>query len=183
MAYRNGTYIAFHANGSSIPTESDIKYYYLIKAWTAKTDDDFSFINSHDKTDAVRDSSLRETLRSRLAERLRNSKNLLLLIGKTTKLDTDWVPYEIEYAVDKCKIPIIAAYVEYETPIYTPANFAGLWPEALKKRIENNTASCIHIPFKKEVLSNAINKFSISTKPPAGGIGTYSQQEYRSFGL
>ena len=41
MAYRNGTYIAFHANGTNIPVESDIKYYNLIKAWTAKKDDDF----------------------------------------------------------------------------------------------------------------------------------------------
>ena len=42
MAYRNGTYIAFHANGTNVPIDSDIKYYNLMKAWTAKKDDDFS---------------------------------------------------------------------------------------------------------------------------------------------
>lgn len=57
MAYRNGTYIAFHANGTTDPTASDIKFYNLMKAWTNKTDDDFSFINSHEKTASVRDSS------------------------------------------------------------------------------------------------------------------------------
>lgn len=46
MAYRNGTYIAFHANGQTDPTASDIKYYNLIKAWTEREDDDFSLINS-----------------------------------------------------------------------------------------------------------------------------------------
>ena len=32
MAYRNGTYIAFHANNATEPTESDFKYYNLLKA-------------------------------------------------------------------------------------------------------------------------------------------------------
>lgn len=183
MAYRNGTYIAFHANGTSNPTQSDIKYYNVIKAWTAKTDDDFSFINSHEKTYAVRDGSLKVTLRNRLAERLRNSKNMLLLISDTTKLDTDWVPYEIDYAVDRCDIPIIAAYVNYEIPIYNPSALSNLWPYALKKRIENGTASCIHIPFKKNVVSCAINQFSINDKPLGAGLGWYSQEAYKSFGL
>ena len=82
MAYRNGTYIAFHANGQTDPTASDIKYYNLIKAWTEREDDDFSIINSHEKTAAVRDSSLRETLRTRLVTRLNNSKHLLLILFK-----------------------------------------------------------------------------------------------------
>ena len=74
MAYRNGTYISFHADGTNIPIDSDIKYYNLIKAWTAKEDDDFSIIDSHRKTCAVRDSSLKATLRERLKDRLKNQK-------------------------------------------------------------------------------------------------------------
>src|SRR4051812_34591363 len=100
MAYRNGTYVAFHAAGTSDPTASDIKYYNLLKAWHVREECDFSFVNSHEKTDAVRDSSRRETLRQRLAERLRNSKNMILILGQTTRFDLDWVPFEIEYAID-----------------------------------------------------------------------------------
>ena len=114
MAYRNGTYIAFHANNTTEPTESDIKYYNLRKAWVVRSDNDFSFINSHDKTAAVRDSSKRATLERSLKTRLQNSKNMILILGKTTKEDTDWVPFEISYAVDTCEIPIIAAYTGYE---------------------------------------------------------------------
>ena len=33
MAYRNGTYIAFHAGGTNDPTASDIKNYRILKAW------------------------------------------------------------------------------------------------------------------------------------------------------
>jgi len=33
MAYRNGTYVAFSGQDTTKPTESDIKYYNLMKAW------------------------------------------------------------------------------------------------------------------------------------------------------
>ena len=57
MAYRYGTYVAFHANNTKEPTETDIKYYNLLKAWQVRSDNVFSFVNSHEKTAAVRDSS------------------------------------------------------------------------------------------------------------------------------
>src|SRR5258706_15113466 len=105
MAYRSGTYVAFHAAGTSDPTDSDIKYYNLLKAWHKDDDNDFYFVNSHDKAAAVRDGSKRETHRRGLSERLRNSKNMVLILGKTTRFDTDWVPFESSYAVDTCEIP------------------------------------------------------------------------------
>ena len=52
-AYRTGTYIAFHANGMKEPTESDIKYYNLLKAWHVREDNDFSFTDSHEKTGSM----------------------------------------------------------------------------------------------------------------------------------
>jgi hypothetical protein len=182
MAYRNGTYIAFHADGTNIPTESDIKYYNLITAWTAKSDDDFYMVNSHDKTDAVRDSSKKETLRNRLKERLRNSKNMVLIIGDTTKNDKDWIPFEIEYAVDICEIPLIVTYIGYEY-ILQPALLSSKWPKALKDRIDNKTVSAIHIPFKKEPIKDAISQFDINHKPKGGTLGFYSQTAYKNFGV
>ena len=109
MAYRNGTYVAFYAAGTSDPTASDMKYYNLLRAWHADDDNEFYFVNSHDKGAAVRDSSSKQRLRDVLAERLRNSKNMVLILGQSTQFDTDWVPFEIAYAVDSCNLPIIAA--------------------------------------------------------------------------
>jgi hypothetical protein len=106
MAYRNGTYVAFHANNTTQPTESDIKYYNLLKAWNVRKDNEFYFTNSHDKAAAERDSSKRATLEASLKSRLQNSKNMVLVIGETTKEDADWVPFEIRYAIDQCEIPI-----------------------------------------------------------------------------
>jgi len=182
MAYRNGTYVAFHANGTNIPGQSDIDYYNLLKAWTAKTDDDFSMINSHDKVSAVRDTSKRETLRASLQERLRNSKNMLLIIGQTTRFDTDWVPFEIQQAIDEYKIPIIASYPDYEI-ILEPNKLRGLWPNVLVTRIDNGTAHVIHIPFKKAPIADAIGQFDVNNYPKGGGLGWYSRETYQQWGL
>jgi len=183
MAYRNGTYVAFHADGTNQPGKSDIDYYNLMKAWTAKTDDDFTMINSHEKAFAVRDASKRATLRSSLLERLRNSRNMVLIIGETTRLDSDWVPFEIEKAVDAYKIPIIAAYTDFDIPIRNPVALSGYWPKVLELRITNGTADVIHIPFKKEILNDAISQFSHDNLPPGKGLGRYSDKAYKNFGI
>lgn len=181
MAYRNGTYVAFHAQGTSLPGKSDMDYYNLMKAWTAKTDDDFTMINSHDKASAVRDSSRRATLRVSLLERLRNSRNMVLIVGDSTRFDTDWVPFEIEQAVDSYGIPIIAAYPGYG-PILVPALLGELWPQALRVRISDGSARVIHIPFKKPPLADAIRQLG-PTNPPPDGLSYYTRETYLRWGL
>jgi len=184
MTYRNGTYVAFHANGTNIPGgNSDIDYYNLMKAWASKTDDEFTMNNSHEKVAAVRDSSKTATLRASLLERLKNSRNMVLIIGETTLLDDDWVPFEIEKAVDIYKIPIIVAYTGYSTPLRNPASLKHLWPAALATRINNGTASAIHIPFKKLALLDAIGQFSHNKLPSGGGLGIYGDNAYINFGI
>ncbi len=181
MAYRSGTYVAFHANKTSEPTESDMKYYNLLKAWSENEGFDFDFVDSHEKSSAVRDSSKKKTLENALKERLRNSKNMILIIGKTTKEDTDWVPMEISYAVDTCEIPIIAAYPGYNS-IQAPSQLSGMWPAALKERINDGSAHVIHIPFREKAITDAISQFSHDNYPKNGGLGYYNDNAYKSWG-
>ncbi len=126
---------------------------------------------------------MRTTLRHSLLERLRNSKNMVLVIGQTTCQDTDWVPFEIEQAVDTYGIPIIAAYTVYDKPIRSPSSWSGYWPKALALRINNETAHVIHIPFKKEALKDAISQFSHANPPKGKGLGVYGDEAYRFFGI
>jgi hypothetical protein len=169
------------ANGTDVPTDSDIKYYNLMKAWTEKDDDDFTMINSHDKASSVRDSSKKATLKASIQERLRNSKNMVLIIGKTTRFDMDWVPFEIGQAIDSYKIPIIAAYLNYDY-ILAPDQLRVLWPSALATRIDNKTARVIHIPFKKEPLSDAIGQFN-HENIPRSPLAYYGRDAYVGWGL
>jgi hypothetical protein len=184
MAYRNGTYVAFHADGNNIPGgKSDIDYYYMMKAWAANKDVEFNMVNSHEKSNAVRDGSLRATLRASLLERLRNSKNMVLIIGETTKLDTDWVPLEIEKAVDAYGLPIIVVYTVYSGVIRNPSALSKHWPAALATRINNGTAHAIHIPFKQALLHMAIGQFSHDNYPNSAGLGYYMDSAYQQVGL
>lgn len=179
MAYRNGTYVAFHANNTPDPSESDMKYYNTLRMWRVCDESEFKFINSHEKRD-VRDWSTKETLKRALRERLSNSKHMLLIIGETTHLDTDWVPFEIEYAVDTCEIPIIAAYPKYSSILY-PDSHRDIWPKALKDRIDNGTAKVIHVPFKKEAIAAAINQFNHDNLPNSGLV-YYTKETQQNWG-
>ena len=181
MAYRNGTYVAFHAAGTSDPTASDMKYYRLLEAWQVRETSDFRFIDSHKKVAAVRDSSSRKRLQTVLAARLRESKNMILILGDATKRDRDWVPFEISYAVDTSQIPIIAAYPDQEF-IMNPELLAPIWPAALATRIRNKTARIIHVPFKQRPLADAVNQFT-PTNPPTTALSHYSKKAYESFGI
>jgi hypothetical protein len=181
MAYRNGTYVAFHAEGNPDSSQSDMRYYRMLCAWHANDDFEFNMIDSHAKTAQVRDSSSRETLRTRLRERLNNSRNMVLIIGDRTRFDNDWVPEEIAYAIDQCKIPIIAAYPGYDF-IIQPTALRGLWPTALTTRIDNDTARVIHVPFKQVPLDAAIKQFDHNNMPQWCNTH-YTVDAYKGWGI
>jgi len=103
---------------------------------------------------------------------------MILIIGKTTSSDLDWVPFEIEKAVDVYKIPIIAAYTMIEGPILDAYVGSGYWPHALRSRINGGTANIIHIPFKKAPILDAISQFSHQKLPNGRGFGVYEKQTY-----
>jgi len=183
MAYRNGTYVAFHAGGTTDPTASDIRYYNTLKMWSANKKIDFTLINSHEKTSAVRDSSARETLRRALVTRLNNSKHMFLILTAETKKDIDWVPFEIEHAVDVCEIPIIAAYPDYDS-ILAPADLSHYWPSSLATRISTGAARVIHIPFKMQAVLDSIEQFGVlNTSYPINGLGFYKREVQVDWGF
>ncbi len=174
MANRTGTYIAFDGLGKTNPAESDFRYYATMQAWSAGKNIDFKFVNSHDKTAAVRDTSLRSTLESIIRERLATSKNCIVILSDDTRKSGSMLSYEIEKAVDSYEIPLICVYTRYET-INAPRELSGRWPNALTTRINNGSADIIHVPFKKEILLTAINQFSVNNKSPGGSLVTYTK--------
>jgi len=160
MAYKNGTYVAFDGNATTNPTEGDMKYYALLQSWNASNKFELTFSDSHKKTHQVKDSSLKQTLQARLLERMKNSKNMMLIISDNTDWDRGMLNYEIEKAIDYYKIPLIIAYPGYES-ILDPSGLSSKWPKALAERIENKTARCIHIPFKQKAIASAVSRFSL----------------------
>jgi hypothetical protein len=158
-----------------------MKYYRLLQAWHEHDHIEFSLVNSHEKAAAVRDTSERATLAASLRQRLNNSRNMVLIVGARTRFDTDWIPYEIEYAVDNCGIPIIAAYPRYSW-ITDPSALRELWPEALRQRIDSRTAQVIHVAFAQEPLKAAISKYDHDDLP-GGSLVYYTAKAYENWGL
>lgn len=177
---RTGVYIAFDGLGETNPTKSDFKYYGTIQAWDSHKSIDFKFVNSHEKTAAVRDTSTRETLKARIRERLAMSKNIVVIISSQTRKRGSLLSYEIEQAVDKYKLPLIITYVDYNV-IANPNTLSSYWPESLKIRIDNKTAKAIHIPFCKNALFDATGQFTI-IKPIDGSLNFYTKEAHQNFG-
>ncbi len=98
MPYRNKTFVSFDG-------DTDIHYYRLMQAWTQNDGISFNFYNAHDLNTA-RDSSQEASVKAQLAERMRNSKIFILLVGERTRYLTKFVRWEIEQAVSH-SLPII----------------------------------------------------------------------------
>ena len=88
--------------------------------------------------------------------------------------------YEVEQAVDNYKLPLIIAYVDHKA-IAQPSSLNSYWPTALESRIKKKSAKAIHIPFIKDALFDAINRFSPSNLP-ADSLNHYTKEAHLRFG-
>jgi hypothetical protein len=182
MANRTGTYVAFDGLGQTDPTKSDFRFYSTLQAWDAHKHIDFQFVNSHDKTDAVRDSSKRATLEARIQERLRASKNMLVILSTQTRKSGSMLVFEIEQAVDTYKLPLICVYPGYRV-VRNADQLSARWPTALSTRIASSTAKAIHIAFAQKPILEAIGQFAINDKMPSSSKSCYVAEAYRKWGL
>lgn len=166
MGYRNKTYIAFDG-------DKDIHYYYLMKAWKHSTNVNFDFYDAHDLNTA-RDSSLEETIKQRLRERMSAAKCFVLLIGESTRYLTKFVHWEIELAI-KSNIPIIAVNLNGKKKMDV-----SRCPPVLKDEL------AIHIPFKQAIveyaLANWIAGHEKHRKNGNSGAYYYTDSVYQGLG-
>ncbi|WP_321383514.1 TIR domain-containing protein [uncultured Enterococcus sp.] len=132
MVYKTKTYVAF--DGSN-----DINYYKTMKMWSENDKIDFTLNNAHDLKQA-RDSSLPESIKRSLRERIQASKIMILIVGKETHHHTKFVKYEVNYA-QSLNIPIIMAVVK-----------DGVLPTSWF-----NDYPAIKIPFELDQINLAIN--------------------------
>lgn len=142
MAYKNKTYVCFDA-------DNDIHYYRLMTAWKENQAIAFNFNNAHEINN-LRDGSSEETIKTKLRERLSNTKVLIVLIGEQTKNLYKYVRWEIEYSVEK-DIPIIAVNLNGKKKMDS-----NLCPPILKDKL------AIHIPFGQKIIDCALNDWPSS---------------------
>jgi hypothetical protein len=181
MAYRNGNYSAFYVaepfNSSALGANAtkDFQYYNLLRAWRG-ADSTFPFADSHDKTYNVRDGSDWEaTLKPRLRERLRNSKNIVLFLSSIT-LSSRALREEIDYGINDQGLPVIVIYPEYDSRESLLANgelkqsVTNLWDKLPIFRDSMKEVPTLHVPMKKELIKSALENegFMVGSKKDAG---------------
>ena len=84
-------------------SSTDIKQYYLMKAWKQNPHTDFTFIDYQLPT-AIRSENI-PYIKKVCKERIDSVSTFVLLIGKDTKLKPTFVKYEVECAVKKgCRL-------------------------------------------------------------------------------
>lgn len=142
----------------------DFCYYNMLKAWKG-LDNSFPFNNAHDTTYNVRDGSDWElTLKPRLRERLRNSKNIILFLSTNTA-NSKALKEEIEYGINELKLPIIVVYPEFSTKeeLLTSdrknlnSKVTNLWDKLPVFRDNKNKIPVLHLPMNKELIRNGLN--------------------------
>jgi len=168
MAYRNGNYAAFYVaepfNASALGAHAtkDFCYYNMLRAWKGK-DSSFPFNDSHDKTYNVRDNSDWElTLKPRLRERLRSSKNIVLFLSSNT-VSSRALREEIDYGINDQGLPVIVIYPEYDSKesLLTNGNLKtsvkNLWDKLPIFRDSMGEVPTLHVPLKQNLIKSALN--------------------------
>lgn len=175
-----GNYTAFYVaepfSESSLGAHAtkDFCYYNLLKSWKAK-DSSFPFTNSHDSTYNVRDNSNWETtLKPRLRERLRKSKNIVFFLSSST-LNSRALREELDYGINELGLPVIVIYPDYDKDsdlhinLNAKQTIKNLWGKLPVFRDSMHKVPTLHVPMKKETITLALeNKDFISgakTKP------------------
>lgn len=180
MAYRNGNYAAFYVAEPFDPSPlgahatKDFCYYNMLRAWKGK-DASFPFNDSHDKTYNVRDNSDWETtLKPRLRERLRSSKNIILFLSSNT-VSSRALKEEIDYGINDQGLPVIVIYPEFDSKESLLNNGSlkqsvkNLWDKLPIFRDSMSKVPTLHVPLKQNLIKSALNDndFMLSTKTDA----------------
>lgn len=169
MGYRNCNYSAFYVaepfNECALGAHAtkDFVYYNILRAWKGK-DSTFPFNDAHTRTYSVRDgSSWESTLKPRLHERLRNSKNIILFLSERTCYSRA-LREEIEYGIGVLGLPVIVVYPDYnyywqiaDSERNIKGNIKRLWDKLPRFRELMNTVPTIHVPMSKEHITRALN--------------------------
>jgi len=177
MSYANGNYCAFYVsepfNESALGAHAtkDFVFYNLLKSWKGK-DSSFPFNNSHDKTYNVRDNSDWEsTLKPRLRERLRNSKNIVLFLSERT-VNSRALREEIDYGINTLGLPVIVIYPDYDSKESLLLNgslkqeIKNLWNKLPAFRDSMKNVPTLHVPMNKNLISTSLKNsdFMFNTK-------------------
>ncbi len=174
MSYRNSNYTAFYVDEPFSTSQlgayatKDFCYYNTLRVWKGK-DTSFPFNDAHARTYSVRDDSNWETtLKPRLRERLRYSKNIILFLSSYTKYSRA-LREEISYGACTLGLPIIVVYPELDqSQIVSNGQLSSwvnwLWDNLPILKEAMTKVPTLHIPMKKEYIEAALSNSKLTVQ-------------------
>ena len=166
MSYRNKTYVIFDG-------DNDIWAYGYMKGWKSNENMEFNFSDAHD-LNTITDRASEETVKRKLRERISNAKQVIVLVGASTKNLFKFVRWEIEIAL-ALDLPIVAANLN-KRRTYDEE----LCPPILKNRY------IVHVSFNARIIQYALDNFPQeyrSRELDALGNRSYSSKTYEKLRL
>lgn len=166
MSYRNKTYVIFDA-------DKDMWAYGYMNGWKKNHNIDFNFHDAHDLK-PLTDLASEETVKRRLRERFSSAKQVIVLVGESTKNLYRFVRWEIEVA-KRLDLPIIVVNLN---------NKRRMDPDRCPPVLRNHYA--VHVPFKMKIIKYALDYFPgeyANRELSASGDRYYNDNVYRTLGL
>ncbi|HPL67336.1 MAG TPA: TIR domain-containing protein [Smithellaceae bacterium] len=167
MAYKNKTFVSFDG-------DTDMQYYRLMLAWKQNDNMPFNFYNAHDLNTA-RDSSMEASIKAQLAERMRNSKVFVILVGESTRYLYKFVRWEIEQAISR-NMPIIVVNLNG-----TRFMDSDRCPPILRG------ALAVHVSFNAKIMQHALENWPTShdalQRERKTGPYYYKEEVYQGYKL
>ena len=166
MSYRNKTYVIFDG-------DEDMWAYGFMLGWNSKDHMDFDFHNAHD-LNTITERASEETVKRKLRERFKSTKQVVVLIGEKTKNLNRFVRWEIDVALS-LGLPIIAVNLNQKRIV----DF-----ERCPPILRGETA--VHVGFKMKIIQHAMNHFAAeypSLKAGGEADRIYLASVYTKLGL
>lgn len=151
MMQRPQVYASFDASCSSNPARSDLKYYFLLRAWLQRGALQQAFVDVHATAPAGKPADLR----AELERRLRQSDLLLLILGPHSAASPGWLSWEIEYATKRCSLPVLCTYPRCGD-VDLRAGYAAWWPAVLREAVNDGRVPVCHAPFRPRALAQGL---------------------------
>lgn len=166
MSYRNKTYVIFDG-------DKDMWAYGYMKGWKSNHNIDFSFHDAHDLK-PLTDRASEETVKRRLRERFSSAKQVVVLIGESTKNLYRFVRWEMEVA-KQLDLPIVAVNLNNKR-----SQDSNRCPAILRDHY------VVHVPFKMRIIKYALDNFPseyAKRDGSEGGARYYREIVYKDLGL
>ena len=165
MSYRNKTYVIFDG-------DNDMWAYAYMKGWKKNENVDFNFHDAHD-LNTITNLSSEENTKRKLRARLANTKQVIVLIGGSTKNLYRFVRWEIDTCQGK-GLPIVAVNL----------NNVRHYDENRCPPILRN-ADAIHVSFNARIIKYALDDFcpNFGRYKGQGENWRYEESVYTGLGL